>query len=400
MEGVLLSNATKQRLVTKSWAPPKVDVDGKKEKEAPFPVGIIVFCHGYCHRVTDDEQYDYTGDFFARQGYAVHGLDHIGHGKSPGKPAFIPSFDYLVDDMLTYAQQLRAMYGDALTERRRRLTDALTTAQEEAERARADLESKTGEVGLASETDVDPRMHPAAVELASLPVSGADIPFFLMGESMGGAVAIVTAASGKFAFDGVLLVAPMCAIDPKMVPPKCVVSTLTCMQRCCPAAPLVPGPRLIDRVFKDQDKHKRVLADPRAYLGKIRLATGLHLMNATLAIQASVSSYSFPFIVFHGTADQATSPEQSRVLFESAASKDKTLVMYGGAYHALFWEPETARRVYFTDMLSWIQRRVVARKTGAIIECNDRIDRSPEFLQAPQESGAGDAPLSPTVARI
>ena len=75
----------------------------------------------------------------------VAGLDHIGHGKSPGKPALVPVFDYLVDDIITYAVQLRAMYGDALTERRRRLEETVATAREEAERARADLESKTGE---------------------------------------------------------------------------------------------------------------------------------------------------------------------------------------------------------------------------------------------------------------
>ena len=57
-------------------------------------------------------------------------------------------------------------------------------------------------------------MHPATVELASLPPSRGEIPFFLIGESMGGAVSILAASSGKFGFDGVLLVAPMCAIAP------------------------------------------------------------------------------------------------------------------------------------------------------------------------------------------
>ena len=61
--------------------------------------------------------------------------------------------------------------------------------------------------------DVDVLMHPLTVELASLPASGADLPFFLHGESMGGAVAILAAASGRFGFDGAVLVAPMCALD-------------------------------------------------------------------------------------------------------------------------------------------------------------------------------------------
>ena len=44
-EGVLLNNRG-QRLVTKAWVPPRADGDATA-KEAPFPTGVIVLCHGY-----------------------------------------------------------------------------------------------------------------------------------------------------------------------------------------------------------------------------------------------------------------------------------------------------------------------------------------------------------------
>jgi alpha-beta hydrolase superfamily lysophospholipase len=67
------------------------------------------------------------------------------------------------------------------------------------------------------------------------------LPFFVMGESMGGAVAILAAHTRAFPFDGVVLRAPMCGIDEGLVPPSCVVAVLDRMGRCCPAAPIVPG---------------------------------------------------------------------------------------------------------------------------------------------------------------
>ena len=70
------------------------------------------------------------------------------------------------------------------------------------------------EVKGLRELDAALAVHPAAVELSVLPVTGADLPFFLLGESMGGAVSIACAASGRFPFAGVMLIAPMCGIDP------------------------------------------------------------------------------------------------------------------------------------------------------------------------------------------
>ena len=67
------------------------------------------------------------------------------------------------------------------------------------------------------------------------------LPFFVTGESMGGAVAILAAHSRAFPFDGVVLRAPMCGIDEGLVPPSRVVAVLDRMGRYCPAAPIVPG---------------------------------------------------------------------------------------------------------------------------------------------------------------
>jgi hypothetical protein len=45
--------------------------------------------------------------FSARAGHPGAGFDQVGHGKSPGKPALVTSYQDLLDDTLQFADQLR-----------------------------------------------------------------------------------------------------------------------------------------------------------------------------------------------------------------------------------------------------------------------------------------------------
>jgi hypothetical protein len=53
------------------------------------------------------------------------GLDHIGFGKSPGKPALVTHYDDLLDDTILFATHLCAHYTEALAARKTRLQEAL-----------------------------------------------------------------------------------------------------------------------------------------------------------------------------------------------------------------------------------------------------------------------------------
>ena len=65
-------------------------------------------------------------------------------------------------------------------------------------------------------------------------------------------------------------------------------------------------PKVLDLCFKDAEKLARVKSDPRVYTGQVRIGTGLQFLNTSLAIQANLAEYRFPFIVFHGTADKVS----------------------------------------------------------------------------------------------
>ena len=66
------------RIFATSWLP-----DGTPPRDH------LVLAHGYAEHLG---RYGAVADYFTAAGYAVHALDHRGHGKSGGVPAVIDSF--------------------------------------------------------------------------------------------------------------------------------------------------------------------------------------------------------------------------------------------------------------------------------------------------------------------
>ena len=65
-----------------------------------------------------------------------------------------------------------------------------------------------------------------------------------------------------------------------------------------------------------------------------------------------------PFFVLHGEADIVTDPEISKALYEKASSRDKTLKLYPGMWHALTsGEPDCNVDLVFADITNWLDRR-------------------------------------------
>jgi alpha-beta hydrolase superfamily lysophospholipase len=60
------------------------------------PKASIVIIHGYGEHC---ERYDHIAERMNAEGYSVYSYDHRGHGESPGKMGYIPSFKMLVDDL-------------------------------------------------------------------------------------------------------------------------------------------------------------------------------------------------------------------------------------------------------------------------------------------------------------
>lgn len=241
-----------------------------------------------------------TGERLARAGYAVYGVDYEGHGKSDGLQGYVPSFDALVQDC-----------------------DAFFTAVVASTR------------------------------------SGDKLPRFLLGESMGGAVALLLHRARPSYWSGAVLVAPMCKIAEEMKPHPVVVRVLKAMTSIVPAWRIVPSKDVIDAAHRTQESRDEIRRNPCCYKGKPRVKTAFELLRVSLHLENDVlPRVSLPFLIVHGGDDKVTDPAVSELLYRSAASQDKTLNLYPGMWHALtFGElPENVNTV-FTDIISWLDRR-------------------------------------------
>jgi alpha-beta hydrolase superfamily lysophospholipase len=65
---------------------------------------IALVCHGYGEHIG---RYEHVADVLVRHGAVVHGVDHVGHGRSAGERVLIPDYEAVVDDFHELAARVR-----------------------------------------------------------------------------------------------------------------------------------------------------------------------------------------------------------------------------------------------------------------------------------------------------
>ncbi|MCL7024647.1 hypothetical protein MKW94_020104 [Papaver nudicaule] len=258
--------------------------------------GIVYFCHGYGDTCTFF--FEGIARAIAAAGYGVYAVDHPGFGLSEGLHGYIPSFDDLVDNVIERFNIIKE--------------------------------------------------RPEAKGL----------PRFLLGQSMGGAVAIKAHLKQPNAWDGVVLVAPMCKIKDDMKPSPTCLKVLTLLSNVLPKAKWVPAKDLGELMFRDPIKKKMAVYNVISYSDRTRLKTAVELLNATQDIESQVDKVSSPLLVLHGAEDKVTDPLISKFLYEKAACKDKTLKLYPEGYHCILeGEPDERILTVLKDIVSWLDFR-------------------------------------------
>ncbi|KAF0889693.1 hypothetical protein E2562_030170 [Oryza meyeriana var. granulata] len=237
-----------------------------------------------------------TAERLARAGYAVYGLDYEGHGHSDGLPGYVPDFDALVRDCDAFFAAIAASFPS------RR---------------------------------------------------------FLLGESMGGAVALLLHRMRPDFWTGAILVAPMCKIAEEMRPHPLVLSVLKAMTNVIPTWRVVPTNDVIDLAYRTREKRDEIRGNPLCYKGRPRLKTAYELLRVSLLIESTIlPQVSLPFLVVHGAVDRVTDPSISDLLYQMASSHDKTFNLYPGMWHALTsGELPNNIDAVFRDIITWLHRR-------------------------------------------
>jgi alpha-beta hydrolase superfamily lysophospholipase len=235
-------------------------------------------------------RYAHVAGFLNAHGVSVYAYDQRGFGRSDGKRAFISSFDQLLDDLQRFLDHVRR--------------------------------------------DVP------------------DVPLFLFGHSMGGAVCALYAIERSQAFRGLILSSPAVEIDDSIAPFLRKLAGV--LGRLAPTLPTVHTPN--GAISRDPAVVAAAEADPLNYNGRVLARTGAETIRAVKRIQAQMNAITLPLLVFHGTADKLTDPHASRMLYERARSSDKTLNLYDGLYHETLNEPE--KEQVLNDIIAWLTARV------------------------------------------
>nr|WGU24035.1 caffeoyl shikimate esterases 6 [Crinum x powellii] len=254
---------------------------------------IVCFCHGYGDTCTFF--FEGIAKKLSSCGYGVFALDYPGFGLSEGLHGYIPSFDTIVDDVIEHFSEIKG----------------------------------------------NPEYQ--------------GLPSFLFGQSMGGAIALKVHLKQPHAWDGAILVAPMCKIADDVVPPWPVKQLLIGIAKFFPKRKLVPQKDLAEMAFKDSNKRDMCAYNVVSYRDKPRLRTAAELLRTTQEVESCLQEVSLPLLILHGEADVVTDPSVSKALCEKASSVDKKLRLYKDAYHALL-EGESDEMIFrvLDDIITWL----------------------------------------------
>lgn len=182
-----------------------------------------------------------------------------------------------------------------------------------------------------------------------------DVPLFLMGHSMGGAIAALFAverlAASGHKLAGLILSSP--ALAPGRDVPRWMLTMSQIISRVWPGFPAMKiDAALLSRnpAIVEANRH-----DPLVHHGSIPARTGAEILLAMARIERGRAGLRVPLLVFHGTADKLTEPDGSRVFGGHAGSPDKTLTLYDESYHETMNDLDRDRVI--GELIAWLQLR-------------------------------------------
>jgi acylglycerol lipase len=191
-------------------------------------------------------------------------------------------------------------------------------------------------------------------------------PLFLMGNSMGGLSAALSALAlqhdgpGPSVLSGVVLQCPL--IRPAREPAALLAVVARLLTRVAPHLPLFQ-----QRGVAGSAARARLAADTLCYAGGMRVGTALALHDGARHLAARLGELRLPLLLQHGTADALVALRGSAELCAQAASPDKTLLTYDGATHNLLNEAPAVLHRVRADYLAWLDARVEASASSAAL---------------------------------
>jgi alpha-beta hydrolase superfamily lysophospholipase len=197
-----------------------------------------------------------------------------------------------------------------------------------------------------------------------------DVPLYVAGESMGGAVALVAADRG-IAADGLILLAP--AVRSRKSLGQFVTAGLWFFTHTIPWMPL--GPTSIDFQPTDNPKTIEKLQKDPLMLRNPRFDMGSGLLDLMDAACAASENVQMPYLLLHGLEDRIVPTGPVREVIELMPRRsDSKLAFYKHGYHLLLRDKEGPK--VSADIVAWIDNHEAPLPSGA-----DAPDAQPRMAE-------------------
>ena len=170
---------------------------------------------------------------------------------------------------------------------------------------------------------------------------------FLLGHSMGGAIALEFALERQDELDGLVLSAPAAALE-----------AASRFELTAGRALSVVAPNLGVFPVDASDGQPRPRGRERLRVGPAQLppqaagTDGGRGGRRDRAVPGAAAGLNAAVLVMVGTADRLVPPDASRMVAERAGSADKRLIEYDGLYHEILNEPEQDK--VMDDLVAWL----------------------------------------------
>ncbi|TVU22751.1 hypothetical protein EJB05_32469 [Eragrostis curvula] len=259
----LVPGARRNALFCRLWAPAAAEMRG-----------ILVIIHGLNEH---SGRYLHFAEQLTTCGFGVYAMDWIGHGGSDGLHGYVPSLDYVIEDIEVLLDKI--------------------------------MEENPG------------------------------VPCFLLGHSTGGAVVLKASLYPHIRerLEGIILTSPAIRVKPAH---PIVGAVAPIFSLVAPKFQFKGANKRGIPVSRDPAALLAKYSDPLVYTGPIRVRTGHEILRISSFLLHNLKKVTIPFMVLHGTADRVTDPLASQDLYNEAASRHKDMRLYDGFLHDLLFEPE------------------------------------------------------------
>ncbi|MGO9752611.1 MAG: lysophospholipase [Solirubrobacteraceae bacterium] len=177
-------------------------------------------------------------------------------------------------------------------------------------------------------------------------------PLFLLGHSMGGAVALRCAMRHQDRLAGLILTSPLAQVDGHAAA-KALSRVIAAVAPGLPLAKL--DPKLISR---DPAVVQAYIDDPLVLHRPIPAGTVAQFIALVNALPGEVGAIKLPVLLAYGTADRLCAPAGSVMISQRIGSSDLTTTPYEGLYHEILNEPE--QRQVLDQICGWLEARSAA----------------------------------------